>query len=200
MNRKHRRFLAYEVVMTRIQITTFSSDDEPETRRSSDPREEPLSSTLDHSESEQPSMPKRGYAVGYGKPPKENQFQKGRSGNPRGRPRRSKSFDSAFLEQASALIAYTDAEGRKRKITKLEAFNLRLWASALKGDRHSMRLVVQLITRIAATQQQSPEEFALELHQTLRAMEASVCGGPPIKIAADNDNDPESALRRQQRS
>jgi hypothetical protein len=33
----------------------------------------------------------RGYEIGYRKPPKATQFRKGRSGNPRGRPKRSKS-------------------------------------------------------------------------------------------------------------
>jgi Family of unknown function (DUF5681) len=32
----------------------------------------------------------RDYAVGYGKPPAETQFPKGRSGNPGGRPRGAK--------------------------------------------------------------------------------------------------------------
>ena len=31
------------------------------------------------------------YEVGYGKPPKANQFQKGQSGNPSGRPKKMKS-------------------------------------------------------------------------------------------------------------
>jgi hypothetical protein len=32
------------------------------------------------------------YEVGYAKPPRENRFRKGRSGNPRGRPRGSKNL------------------------------------------------------------------------------------------------------------
>lgn len=34
--------------------------------------------------------PAGGYEVGYGKPPVHSRFQKGRSGNPRGRPRRER--------------------------------------------------------------------------------------------------------------
>ena len=34
------------------------------------------------------------YEVGYGKPPRHTRFVKGRSGNPRGRPRKAASNDS----------------------------------------------------------------------------------------------------------
>lgn len=173
--------------------------DESEVRRSSDPQEDFLSSTLDHLEVEKSRNRGQKYAVGYAKPPMEHQFQKGRSGNPRGRPSRNKSFDSAFLDEGSTLIAYTDAEGRKRKITKMQAFILRLWGTAVKGDKHSMRLVVQLMTRIAATQQPSADEIARDIQACLNAMDASVCGGPPIEVHAPNDNDPQPVYRHRQR-
>ena len=35
---------------------------------------------------------KRDYEVGYGRPPKASQFKKGKSGNPRGRPKKDPSI------------------------------------------------------------------------------------------------------------
>ena len=37
------------------------------------------------------------YEVGYGKPPKNTQFRKGVSGNPRGRPKKSLDFDHELI-------------------------------------------------------------------------------------------------------
>ena len=45
-----------------------------------------------------PSQP-TDYEVGYGRPPKSTRFQPGRSGNPKGRPRKQETF-GALLQRA----------------------------------------------------------------------------------------------------
>ncbi|MEX2201617.1 MAG: DUF5681 domain-containing protein [Dongiaceae bacterium] len=88
------------------------------------------------------------YKVGYGKPPVETRFKKGRSGNPYGRPRKRKSepvnsSNAAFLElltqEAHRPIALRE-NGQPIKLSAMQAAMRALWAEAIKGKRLSQKL------------------------------------------------------------
>ena len=85
-------------------------------------------------------MPKeeRSYAVGYGKPPKEAQFKKGLSGNPKGRPKGSKNLATTFLKESRQQIQ-VKVGGRNRTITKLQAAVTQLGNKAAQGDLRAQR-------------------------------------------------------------
>ena len=91
-----------------------------------------------------PRAPKPGYEVGYGKPPAETRFRKGHSGNPRGRPKGSKSAKS-LLEQALAAPVSINEGGKSRVIEQRLALFKSLVAQAIKGDARAAALVVKLM-------------------------------------------------------
>jgi hypothetical protein len=81
------------------------------------------------------------YETGYGKPPKHQQFTKGRSGNPKGRPKGSKNFTSIFHDVGRQKIKVTD-NGVTREITKFEASAMQLLNKAASGDRRALSTLV----------------------------------------------------------
>lgn len=71
--------------------------------------------------------------VGYGRPPKHGRFKKGRSGNPRGRPKSANSFKADLAAELQEKLALTE-NGKERRITKQRAFIKTLTAAAIKKD------------------------------------------------------------------
>jgi hypothetical protein len=71
--------------------------------------------------------------VGYCRPPAENRFKAGRSGNPKGRPKGAKSETTILRELLNRKIEIREG-GKIRKITVLEAILLRFTEAALKGN------------------------------------------------------------------
>ncbi len=59
------------------------------------------------------------YEVGYGKPPMQGRFPKGRSGNPKGRPKRAKGFRTIVRQQLETPVEVR-VSGRVTKISKRE--------------------------------------------------------------------------------
>ena len=52
------------------------------------------------------------HRVGYGRPPKEHQFQPGQSGNPFGRPKGARSFKSDLRDELGEVISVSDVSIR----------------------------------------------------------------------------------------
>jgi Family of unknown function (DUF5681) len=90
--------------------------------------------------------------VGYGKPPTKHQFKKGKSGNPSGRPKRPKlkpllDFEQNLIAELKSLVTIIE-DGKKKKITKLEAIQKSVIAQALKGDKTATKLVVNYLQKL----------------------------------------------------
>jgi hypothetical protein len=91
----------------------------------------------------------RDYEVGYGKPPKASRFQKGRSGNPHGRPKQAKQPDqpssiAAVFRKISNQKVRTNGQNGPQSMTKLEATVTQLINKAASGDLRAVRLYFRM--------------------------------------------------------
>ena len=85
------------------------------------------------------------YDVGYKKPPKSMQFQKGQSGNPNGRPKGTKNFKTDLEEELLEQIRVTEG-GKSVVLSKQRAMIKRTVELSLKGDIRATSLLVRLIS------------------------------------------------------
>lgn len=81
------------------------------------------------------------YEVGYGRPPKETQFKRGASGNPKGRPKVAQDFKAALLREARTLITITE-NGRRIRVPKHDVITKQFVNNAMKGKTSDLRLYV----------------------------------------------------------
>ena len=88
------------------------------------------------------------YAVGYGRPPKASQFAAGKSGNPKGRPKGSRSVGAVLQDIIQQKIVVTE-NGKTRRIPALEVMLRRLANDAMRSDAGAMKLLLSLIDRYA---------------------------------------------------
>jgi hypothetical protein len=85
-----------------------------------------------------------GYEVGYGKPPRAKQFQKGASGNPKGRPKGSKNLQSIVMKESKRKIRIDGPRG-PQNITMLDLVIKQLLQKAAKGDLRASREFIVLV-------------------------------------------------------
>ena len=84
------------------------------------------------------------YEVGYGKPPKSTRWKPGQSGNPKGRPKKTKDFDKLIDRELSETVRITDG-GESKVVTKRELIIKRLINEALKGDKAALKLTLNFM-------------------------------------------------------
>lgn len=106
------------------------------------------------------------YEVGYGKPPKHTQFKPGESGNPWGRPKRSKTITALLKEELEAKISVTE-NGVKKTMTKREAIARQVVNGGLKGKpTDALRLLQKLETLVPTEvepESTEPDNFQISL-------------------------------------
>ena len=87
---------------------------------------------------------KKEYEVGYKRPPREYQFKPGQSGNPKGWPKKNKSFAEDIKDEMNELIQIQE-QGKLKKITKQTALIKRLITDALSGKASAIKLLFPVL-------------------------------------------------------
>lgn len=107
------------------------------------------------------------YEVGYGKPPKNRQFKKGQSGNPKGRPPGTKNFKTDLREELYEKVQISEG-GKMRLISKQRALVKRTFQKALRGDLKASETIVKWMAQFLGmdetstdTKRFSPEDQAI---------------------------------------
>ena len=81
--------------------------------------------------------------VGYKRPPHSTRFQKGKSGNPRGRPRNRRK-EIPYDRLLGQMVTIRE-DGRERRVTAAEAFLLQLTKKGLEGDSAAARATLEAL-------------------------------------------------------
>jgi hypothetical protein len=88
--------------------------------------------------------PKIDPGAGCGERPTDTRFQKGRSGNPRGRPRRAAEVTAQILKALDKRVAVTEG-GRTRKLAKRALGIARLADRFAEGDPQVVKLLLGVL-------------------------------------------------------
>lgn len=83
------------------------------------------------------------YLVGYGRPPVHTRFKRGRSGNPKGRPKGAKGLKTLARELLTAKVPVRTASGEK-KMHRIEAVLHKTFELALKGNPRAQLQMLSL--------------------------------------------------------
>jgi len=106
---------------------------------------------------------KKTYQVGYGKPPVATRFQKGKSGNPSGRPRKiapeldlGKVLQSVDNEEILLMV-----DGKRKRMSKAEIHFRQLFSKAIKGDLTAARLIAKMANKYFGPEAEGPSDVQL---------------------------------------
>jgi hypothetical protein len=94
------------------------------------------------------------YTIGFRKPPKDTRFLKGKSGNPKGRPKGSQNA-TEILDKACRERIRVITNGKVRHLSKFEAAMLQLMNNAASGDLRAMQPLLGWLTCRMHSEQES---------------------------------------------
>jgi hypothetical protein len=124
-----------------------------------------------------PPETRRNYEVGYGKPPLHSRFKKGRSGNPKGRPRGSKNLSSLLNDALNGWVVVVE-NGRRKKITKREAIITQLVNKSASADLKATQIVLAMLQEVESQADGAADQATLTEadHQIIKRIQARIRG------------------------
>jgi hypothetical protein len=96
------------------------------------------------------------YTVGYGRPPKATQFQSGRSGNPKGRPKGSRSVLAKLREVYTDKVSINDGQ-KRRRVSRIEALLLKQWQRGVQGNERATQAAIKNAEAFGVLYEAAPE-------------------------------------------
>lgn len=121
--------------------------------------------------------------VGYKCPPRASRFKPGQSGNPRGRPKGSKSLASAIDKELAKTVVVND-RGRQRRLPKADVLAAQLVNGAIQSPKNAPYLL-RAVGGMLPSADPAPAQSALDRPED-RLVMASIVGriramdeGPP---------------------
>ena len=100
---------------------------------------------------------KNDYEVGYGRPPCLRRFQKGQSGNPRGKPVGAKTLKTLVSQALNQLVVMNE-DGRQRKVTKREAIATKLVDRSASADFRAIKILLDVLRDIEGRSEETSAE------------------------------------------
>lgn len=110
------------------------------------------------------------YDVGYGKPPVHTRFQKGQSGNPKGRKKGSKNLDTLVRQLLDERIPVNTPTGR-RNVPRIEMLLRKLIELGAKGNP---RAIEQVLRQYALAQATAAAQEPASVQEGYESTEADV--------------------------
>lgn len=104
------------------------------------------------------------YKTGPKRPPREHQFKRGQSGNPRGRPKGHLNVRTLLHEELSVEVGVKNGEN----IPVLRAILRRLIRKAAEGELRAIESVLARAERYQSSEQRTPDELPEEDAAILR--------------------------------
>jgi hypothetical protein len=118
----------------------------------------------------------QGYRMGYSKPPIEARFQKRRSGNPAGRPRKSKSLEQVIQQQLAEPVTFTE-NGREWSLSKSDVI--------LMADREQVGRGLMSASKRCSSNMSGPSISCCVEDRSLRKHSSKGSVGPWSSLATE---------------